>query len=127
MRILAKILAVAGLALVGCGDEGGDDNAASEPSAPQPTVTSEFEIGPPVKKVPPLAQADAYARQRFPEATDTDDALAAATSGCYTGITGEYLGGPEGWSIEKALKIEYPETELQAVFRQGRRDCEQPG
>jgi hypothetical protein len=130
MRTVAKVLAVSVLVLVGCGDEGGNDNPASEPSAAQPTVTSEAGVGRPLETVPqeaidPLTQADAYAREQFPEATDTDDALAAATSGCYSGLTGQYLGGPEGWSIEKASKIEYPEPELRAVFQRGRRDCEQ--
>jgi len=87
------------VALAGCGEESGEDTQSA--SAPQPHQD-------------PVAQAQAYGERWGGGA----DKVAAATSGCYFGLTGDYLG-PPGLTLEK----EFPEPHLQAVFRWGERNC----
>jgi hypothetical protein len=91
---------VAVLTLGACGDDddgSGEATTSDREPREQPAPAAEETAAPD----DPLAQAETYAHEKFPEATETDDFLAAAVSGCYLGITGDYLGGPDNWSPDR--------------------------
>ncbi|MEO8092061.1 MAG: hypothetical protein ABI726_05065 [bacterium] len=122
----ALLLAMVVLALVACGDSDESEPSGQQGSGDKPAAQDKGSSQAKEEKPDPddpYVQAEKYAKDKFPEATSTDDFLAAAVSGCYVGITGEYLGGPESWSPEKAAKIEYPEPDLRAILDQARKDC----
>ena len=121
---LASVLAAAVLTLAACGDDDSGESDREPGDRPaSPAVDKPVPDQEPVASDGPLAQAEEYAKKLFPEATSTDDFLAAAVSGCYLGITGEYLGGPANMTPDEVAEIEYPEPDLRVILDQARTDC----
>lgn len=122
--LCAFLLAVV---IAGCGgdDGGGAEQRPVEQSKPRKTTKPK-----PTKPKPsdPMARADEYGFElagartgclSAPKGQGEDEPgciYAAATAGCYQGITGDSLG-------PVSYKREFPEPELREVYEQAVEDC----